>query len=674
MWQIQQARPEQLEPDGDWDVWFYLAGRGSGKTRSAAEWLAYKAVANKNTRWAVIAPTFSDVRDTCFEGESGLIAILNRYGAVKTYNRSMLQLTLNNESIIKGFSAEEPERLRGPQFHGSWCFIAGTLIDTPSGRVPIERLGVGDCVWSSSGVASVVATGCREAELWCLEFEGGSLVGSAEHPIWTDRGWVELQFVTPSDTIYAWSDDGISVRQDTLLPTKTVECCGSTGLCGKKPTGRFLKGNKFITSTVSKMTTGWKTWCASLPKSTVANTISQGILSHVKSVALSVKSLFMRERPDSANRASCDARSANGGATKSCARGAETPSSHGLQSIAVKNVSTLGVAGKVYNLTVDNSHDYFANRILVHNCDELAAYKSPRDIWDQLQFTLRLGKHPQTFITTTPKPIPLIRELIGRGDETVVVTRGSTYDNRDNLAPSALREFAARYEGTRLGRQELHAEILEDIEGALWSGDLIDVARVSALPFDKIVRRVISVDPAVTATGDETGIVVMCRDRDGHGYVEADLSMQGTPNEWAKRVCDAFDNFDCDAVVVEVNQGGELVTQTLRTVNPHLPIREVRASKGKRLRAEPISALYEQGRVHHVGVFEKLELQMTTWTPDEQGSPDRLDALVHGMTDLMKYGGAEAYLREIALICVCGFPSVRGVETCAKCGAVLKAG
>ena len=298
-----------------------------------------------------------------------------------------------------------------------------------------------------------------------------------------------------------------------------------------------------------------------------------------------------------------------------------------------------------------------------------------RETWDQLQFGLRLGDHPRVMVSTTPKPRPLIRELLARADGSVTVTRGSTFDNAKNLAPSALREFLARYEGTRLGKQELYGEILEDVEGALWTLALIERDRVPVLP-GGVVRRVVSVDPAVTnnADSDETGIVVVSRDRDGQGYVEADLSMRGSPLEWAQRVVRAFDEYECDSVVVEVNQGGEMVAQTLRTVRPHLSIREVRATKGKRLRAEPISALYEQGRIHHVGTLDALESQMTTWTPDDLKSPDRLDALVHGLTDLMESGGAEAYLRSLALVCSCGFPNTMGAEVCHYCGASLKAG
>ena len=335
-WQTQRARPEQLPPIGDWTTWLYIAGRGAGKTRTAGEWLAYKAITEPNTRWAIVAPTFGDARDTCVEGESGILAILNRYGAVRSFNRSSIQIRLRNNSIIQAFSGEEPERLRGPQHHGAWV-------------------------------------------------------------------------------------------------------------------------------------------------------------------------------------------------------------------------------------------------------DELAAFRYIQESWDQLQFGLRLGQHPQTVVTTTPKPRKLLRDLMDRKDGSIAVTRGSTFDNAINLAPTALIELRARYEGTRLGRQELYGELIEDVEGALWSLSAIEKDRVKDIP-DNIIRRVVAVDPAVTANidSDETGIIVVSRDSNGHGYVEGDHSMRGTPNEWANRVINVFDQYECDNIIVEINQGGDMVAQTLRTIRPHLPIREVRASKGKR--------------------------------------------------------------------------------------------
>ena len=386
LWTDQLARPEQLPTEEDWSVWLYLAGRGAGKTRTAAEWMAWEAIKSPKTRWAVVAATFSDVRDTCAEGESGLVSILKRYGALENYNRSMGEIRLTNGSRIKLFSADEPDRLRGPEFHGAWC-------------------------------------------------------------------------------------------------------------------------------------------------------------------------------------------------------------------------------------------------------DELAAWRY-EDTWDQLQFGLRLGEHPRTLVTTTPRPVPIIKRLLERTDGSVKLVRGSTFDNAKNLAPSALAQLRARYEGTRLGRQELYAEVLTDTPGALFTQALIDDKRVQH--YSDFTRVVVAVDPAVTLSedSDETGIVVVGLGADGRFYVMADRSCKDTPLGWSKRVVQAYEDYQADRVVVETNQGGSFIETTLRQINPNMAITGVVAKIGKRLRAEPISSLYEQGRVSHIGTFDALEEQMVSWLPDSGNSPDRLDALVHGIASL----------------------------------------
>lgn len=277
-------------------------------------------------------------------------------------------------------------------------------------------------------------------------------------------------------------------------------------------------------------------------------------------------------------------------------------------------------------------------------CDEVAAWRYGGEAWDQAMFGLRLGPDPQAVATTTPKPVTVIRDLLKRTETgEVVVTRGSSYANRDNLAPAFFDQIVRRYEGTRLGRQELGGELLEDVEGALWTLALIDRNRVDKVPpgVDLVVS-VVAVDPAASSneSSAETGIVVVARGSDGDGYVLADYSMQGTPNQWGGAAIQAFDDYDADHVTPETNNGGEMVTNTLQTIRPTLPIRPVHASRGKATRAEPISALYEQGRMHHVGTFAALEDQMANWVPGMK-SPDRMDALVWGATDVMLSGPDE---------------------------------
>lgn len=380
-----KARQNQITPDGDWLTWVILAGRGWGKTRTGAEDAAWAGMANPGWRIAVVAPTAADARDTCIEGDSGLLNVLPRE-AVQTWNRSLGELILVNGTRYKAFSADEPERLRGPQHHRAWA-------------------------------------------------------------------------------------------------------------------------------------------------------------------------------------------------------------------------------------------------------DELAAWRYP-EAWDQLMFGLRLGEHPQAVVTTTPKPTPLVKALVAA--KTSHVTRGSTFDNAANLAPSALQMLKDKYEGTRLGRQELEAEILGDLPGALWSLSTLDAYRLRETP--QMGRIVVAVDPAVTATeaSDEHGIIVAGLS-DQRGIVLEDASLSGSPNEWARRAVSLYRSWSADCIVIEVNQGGDMVAHTIRTIDPNVKIKEVRASRGKHVRAEPIAALYEQGRVAHVGAFPELEAQMTQMTTngfEGEGSPDRVDALVWAMTEL----------------------------------------
>jgi phage terminase large subunit-like protein len=379
---LASARPEQLTPDGDWNVWLILAGRGWGKTRTGAEDLADYARRTPGARLAVVAPTIADARDTCVEGESGLLAVLDP-DHVDAWNRSLGELRLTNGTRIKTFSADEPDRLRGPQHHRAWC-------------------------------------------------------------------------------------------------------------------------------------------------------------------------------------------------------------------------------------------------------DEVAAWRYP-EAWDQLMFGLRLGTHPRVIATTTPKPVKLIRDLAGRDD--VHMTRGSTFDNAANLSPAAIAQLESRYVGTTLGRQELYGELLEQIPGALWTREMIERSRVDRAP--DLRRIVVAVDPAVTSgeDSDETGIVVVGIVGD-QLYVLDDASDRLPPEGWARRVVELRDEWGADRVVAEVNNGGDLVASVLRAVDRNVPLKLVRASRGKRTRAEPVSALYEQGRVHHVGGFDLLEDQLCTWTSDAKESPDRLDALVWAATEL----------------------------------------
>lgn len=385
-WVGDQARVNQLTPPGNWLCWLLLAGRGFGKTRTAAEDVAAFGLDNAGSLIAVVAETFSDGRDVCLEGESGLLSCLPT-SSVSHWNRSIGELFLSNKTKYKIFSGDKPEGLRGYQHH---------------------------------------------------------------------RAWV----------------------------------------------------------------------------------------------------------------------------------------------------------------------------------DELAKFRYARDTWIQLMLGLRLGENPQVVVTTTPRPLSLLRDI--RDRENTVLTTGSTFDNAENLAPSFLQEVRQQYEGTRIGRQELLAEILEDVPGALWTRAMLETARLDTGP--DMQRVVVAIDPAVTSgeDSDETGIIVAGKGVDGRAYVLADRTCRLSPDGWANRAVTAFDEFTGDRVVAEVNNGGDLVERVIRTVAPRIPYKKVHASRGKRVRAEPVAALYEQGKVSHLVGCPELEDQMVTFVPEGMDtSPDRVDALVWALTELM---------------------------------------
>jgi predicted phage terminase large subunit-like protein len=403
------ARPDQLPPEGNWQVWLYLAGRGTGKTRAGVEWVRNKI--KQGAKYiALIGPTTSATRDVLIEGESGILAHawerdrddLGNLMGCPLYESSKRRLTWANGAIATAFSAEEPDRLRGPQHD---CLLA--------------------------------------------------------------------------DELAAWT--------------------------------------------------------------------------------------------------------------------------------------------KVKSTTTNETRGTYA--------------------WDMAMMGLRLGKKPQAMIATTPRPIPILRELLKSPN--VVVTRATTFMNIRNLAPSFYQHVIAKYEGTRIGRQELLGQLLEEAEGALWTRDMVEQARDGRS--SPQARVVVAVDPAVSANPSSslTGIIVAARGHDGRAYVLADLSNRYSPDGWARAAVGAYHSHKADRIVAEGNQGGDLVRHTLQTVNANIPISIVHASRSKQARAEPVAALYEQHRVTHLASFPELDDQLCTWEPlSGDPSPDRLDALVWALSELM-LGAAE---------------------------------
>jgi len=395
------GRPEQFPPKGDdWAIWMYLAGRGAGKTRAAAEWIREKAkdTSQGQIRFALVARTAADVRDVIVEGESGIISV-SPPSERPLYEPSKRRLTWPNGNTATCFTADEPDGLRGPQFHYAWA-----------------------------------------------------------------------------DEIAAW-----------------------------------------------------------------------------------------RQSPDAAGMTS----------------------------------------------------------------------------WDNLRVACRLGRAPQIICTTTPKRVPVLYNLLSEAEKTgrVVVSRGSTLDNAGNLSSTYLEAITGVYAGTRLAAQELYGEMLSDVEGALWTIELIDQSRETAFPIGSPLR-VVGVDPSVAENPrDECGIVVCAStgERDlyrRHAWVLEDATIHGSPEQWANKVVDMARKYSCP-VVAEVNQGGALVTNAIRAIDPRVTVLEVHSKNGKALRAEPVTLAYEQKRVHHINYLADLESQMCAWIPGEGKSPDRVDALVHALTALL---------------------------------------
>lgn len=267
--------------------------------------------------------------------------------------------------------------------------------------------------------------------------------------------------------------------------------------------------------------------------------------------------------------------------------------------------------------------------------DEISTYPDLKGLWDLMIPGLRLGQNPRRICTTTPKPMTFLKQLMNRPD--TVVSRMRTADNRANLPQSLLDELERIYGGTRIGRQELEGELLEEAEGALWRGAQIEALRVRPSEVPEMVRVVVALDPSVTSgpESDECGIVAAGLGVDGHAYIRRDASARLAPDKWAERGVAVFDDLDADKIIGEANNGGDLIELTIRTVRRTIPYEKVHASRGKITRAEPVAALYEQGKVHHVGGFKELETEMTNYVPGVTKSPNRMDALVWAVSYLM---------------------------------------
>lgn len=666
------ARPNQLEPDrvlpnGEfWTIWLILAGRGFGKTRCGAETVIKWAKEGHCKRIALIAEDSADARDVMVEGESGIMACSPRDFRPK-YEPSKRRLTWPNGAVATLFSAEDYDSLRGPQFDGAWCdelcLIAGTLIQTERGEVPIEDVKVGDRVWTREGLKRVKSSGItkRDAPLWT----NGYITGTASHPVWTTTGFRRLTDLLIGDTVAVWQNLFYIAEENSgngAASIRTVRADSCLESCGKTPTGQSRMAMTFTTETRTPIITSSVTLSSLLGRITSSDINPEASPQRARNgEGLILESLC----GDSGIRSSLIVPSA---AVTSSPRGCELNTVMPivkLEQIAVSE--KLEQRADVYNIEVEDCNEYFANGLLVHNCK----WRYAQEAWDNLMFGLRLGDHPRVIVTTTPRPIRLLKDIILRSD--TAITKGNTRENLVNLAPPFVKAVIEKYEGTRIGRQELNAEILDDVPGALWSRPLIDEARIRpvdsqtpiALPhFERVV---VAVDPAkeVGEAAAETGIMVVGKDSNGHGYLLEYLSLNGSPEEWGRAAVLALDEWAADMIVYEANQGGEMVAAVLRAAARSMkeeglrtadfvPLKAVHATRGKYVRAEPVSQLYEQKKVHHVGYFPELEDQLCEYTLDgSMGySPDRMDALVWGITELMvgsiAYEGLMDYYRQEA--------------------------
>jgi len=608
------ARQNQIAPDGVWQTWMVLAGRGFGKTEAGAHWV--------RERWqsgamqiALIAETQKDLEEVMVPR----LLSIHPKDERPTARFRPVRLVWPNGAQALGYNGTEPGQLRGPEFDTAWCFIAGTMVETPTGQVGIETLSCGDLVMTRSGPRPVAANSVRRAQTGKVIFANGSiLVGTCDHPVYTSHGWTRLDSINGDDEICvsnAWSGGvprGISIGSITSGQSNPGASDGLRRFIGKFIGTRTVAFQRRMISTILmeiQKTTILQTFWRLQGRITssfiqIKHFGLESVLGRLRQLGYSLCHAVFAERPLSAagERSPLYAMAAHRRGQRSGERSRQ--SVHAAVKNSKAEVATFVRSGastfqrqaeqNVYCLAVEGDPEYFANGILVHNCDELAKYRRARELWDMLAFTMRAGDDPRVMVTTTPRPIPVIREIMQ--DATTVTTTGSTFDNAGNLPAAFLTKLKKRYGGTRLGRQELEAEMLEDLVGALWNLTGIDTTRIDEAPHMR--RIVVAVDPSGTSgesdTGDSIGIVIAGKGMDGRGYVLGDYTCKLSPDGWGRRTVDAYKTFGADRVVAERNYGGAMVEHVIRTVDKNVSYKEVTASRGKVVRAEPIAALYEQ--------------------------------------------------------------------------------
>jgi phage terminase large subunit-like protein len=680
------ARPEQIAvAESTAPYTLLLAGRGFGKTFTAANTLVEWALREPGY-YAIVAPTFSDCRALCVEGPSGILRALGAptgdpAGDLRRYDKSKFEIHLTNGSTFIMASDEAPARLRGPNFSGAWCVAQGEPVVTARGRVPIEQVRVGDRVATRHGWRRVTAATRtkRDAPTLRIVTEAGSLRVTGDHPVWIEGcGWTRADSVLPSATMLTWNTAESMANRSTVHPlgksgaanggtgsslattrTALVSCC--TGPSGRPSMAVSPTVTTFTTTTRTRRTTGWATCDCSPSLSTAPSTCATAIRS----------SSIRPAKPLASGPRGCglDASRAMSPAQGPAATWCSSPRGCALGSTAppVGRRSTVlrvepSTSSDVYDLTVEGAHEFFAGdgALLIHNCDEIGSYKRIKETWEEgVEFSTRIGSARKILTGTPKRGNPLVKEFHDkgvRGDPTVLLVRGRTLDNAANLSGTFLDTIRSKYEGTTLGRQELDGELLPDAEGAIVTTALIDATRCQWADVPEFDRIMVGVDPAVTSreSSDHTGIVAVAigpppkssylgepaRVSGPHLYVLADDSVRATPESWARRVLKVAEMWAADAVTVEVNQGGDLVTTMVRMVADSQGLATprmvpVRAAVNKRTRAEPVAGVWEQRRIHVVGALPDVEDQWAGWVPGDPDSPDQLDAMVWAAAGLM---------------------------------------
>lgn len=674
--------PHQVPPDPGFYGWLLMAGRGAGKTDACARYVhehvyGPPCLPGPVPHWiGIVAPTHGDAATSCYAGPSGL-RVHSPEAAMRTVQGGTV-IRWPNGSEAKIFGAHSPEDVERLRSGGNRCAAEGTLVQTEHGPVPIEQVRPGDRVWTRNGLRTVLHVwdnGVKEVRRY--DHAAGSTWLTPDHKVATGNGWKPVSFVQPAETIFTWGNTGIqsSTTASVGRPVKTATsgteamvCC--TGTCTLGRSGQYPKGCRYTTGTTSSRTTESATSCCCRPENTGMSTTMSAAqtgtpreagrpgtarstgTSHASAAGLPSGLGEQRQSSGFARYGAAILRHEHGkngcaacAATRSNARHATTLAP--VRAGALRPSPHSRVA-RVYDLTVEHDHEFFADGLLVSNCltwmEELAAWRYLDDTWDQIRFGLRTGPRPHWIASTTPKPRALIKKLNAGDVANVVVTRATTYDNPH--LPEDIREaLEDAYGGTQIGRQELYAEVIDQDENALWNRAIIDAGRLRPEDVPPMMKKSVGVDPS--GGRGEQGIVVvgkamvehlrMVNGRErpvqlAHGYVLADRTCHLSPDGWGRRVVQAAVDHDADDICVEVNFGGDMAVNTVRAaadaMGVPIPIKTVRATRGKQVRADPVSALTEQGRWHMVGTFPELEDQMCTWYPELDWSPDRLDAMV----------------------------------------------